>query len=177
MGIDEVLHENLGTDDPLVFTSILAGNFFMKIGSHIRDFVRIFGSGNAGLVEPACMAHLVYWVDQEIGRFCDVVGGGGEVDGIALAGMLKEAEEGMNERGARTIRRLIEKGGLLKGGPSVVVATNCLEQIFEEAEEQLKGVRLPILGRVAELMKEKLRGSEGHVSAAIDSKYSSLMLV
>ncbi|GMH48876.1 hypothetical protein TrRE_jg4242 [Triparma retinervis] len=189
LGVNEVLHENLGTDDPVVFTSMVAGNFFAKIGSSMRDFIRIFGEGEAGRVEPACMTRMIYWVDTEIGRFCDVVGGGhglgmlrlpakgkgGRLDGGKLAEMLKEAEEEMDERGARTIRRLKEAGGM-EGGPSVVVAANCLEEIFEEAEEHLRGVGLPILGRVAELMKGKLRGSDGYVSAAIDSKFSSLLV-
>jgi len=144
----------------------------------------------ASAIDSTCITHAVFWADEEIVRFCDVAGGShglgslrlptreGEWEKVgkaALAGMLKEAEDVVNDRGVATIKRFIEKGGL-EGGASVVVAANCLEEIFEVADKELEGLGMPILGRVAELMKGKLRGSEKYVRGVIEERYCSLLV-
>lgn len=185
-----------GSVDLVIYAAQLSQSFFSCLALSVEGFLDLFMDSGASMFKsmsddrghevdgdsiansslhshtiksaPAgAVASLVLWCDSELAKFAAAFGGARILANLPLSPpprgggkkprVVGEEDSGMNER---------------KHG--VDVAAQCIDKAFLYATQNLDSVGLPLAPRLAEYVRQRLKGCEGEVAALLDEKWSRL---
>ena len=186
----ETIHERpisgSGTVDLVIYSAQLSQSFFSCLASSVEGFLDLFIAGSDKKVDdmsvgdassiqshtphiknvPAgAVASVVLWCDTELTKFAAAFGGTRILANLALSPP--------PSRG--TTQRILGQEDVGKERRNAIeVASQCIEQAFRYASNNLDTVGLPLTPRLAELLRGRLKGCEAEVAELLDDRWNIL---
>jgi len=196
----ESLHERpisgTGNVDLVIYAAQLSQSFFSCLAGSVEGFLDLFlhsleaGAQPHGLesdpsfddqslmtaasrnVPPGALASIVLWCDSELSKFSSAFGGTRILGNLALSPPPRQEVEkskarmvGFEEESNQDSRERQQ---------AVEVASQCVNQAFQYASENLDSIGLPLTPRLAEYVRSRLKGCEAEVARLLDTKWKHI---
>mmetsp|Transcript_4471 Transcript_4471/g.5179 ORF Transcript_4471/g.5179 Transcript_4471/m.5179 type:complete len:813 (-) Transcript_4471:64-2502(-) len=186
----ESLHERpisgSGNVDLVIYAAQLSQSFFSCLATAVEGFLDLFLvqdvttmprddgelsalSAASGNVPPGALASIVLWCDSELSKFSSAFGGTRILGNLALSPPPRQElvpsrsrVVGFEEEGYKVNKERQN---------AIEVASQCVDQAFTFASENLDSIGLPLTPRLAEYIRSRLKGCESEVSKLLNSKW------
>jgi hypothetical protein len=180
-----------GSVDLVIYAAQLSQSFFSCLANSVEGFLDLFSSsplsaadksmdgdsvsgsslhsqsitGETMKAAPAgAVASVVLWCDSELAKFATAFGGARILQNLALSPPPRD-------KGPRVVG---EDGVSKERKNAIDVAAQCIDQAFMYATENLDSVGLPLAPRLAEYIRQRLKGCEEEVSEILDDRWQHL---
>ena len=170
----------------VIYAAQLSQSFFSCLASSVEGFLDLFIASSDRKVDdmsvgdtssiqsnahaikhvPAgAVASVVLWCDTELTKFAAAFGGTRILANLALSPP--------PSRG--TTQRILGQDDANKERKNAIeVASQCIDQAFKYASNNLDTVGLPLTPRLAELLRMRLKGCEAEVAELLDDRWNIL---
>lgn len=190
----ESLHERpisgSGNVDLVIYAAQLSQSFFSCLAGAVEGFLDLFlvqlgGIGNSSSkdedassmlslasrnVPPGALSSIVLWCDSELSKFSSAFGGTRILGNLALSPPPRQEAAQSNK-----VRMVgFEEEGYQSNKErqnAIEVASQCVDQAFTYASENLDSIGLPLTPRLAEYIRSRLKGCESEVSKLLNKKW------
>ncbi|GKY96933.1 hypothetical protein MPSEU_000652300 [Mayamaea pseudoterrestris] len=187
-----------GSVDLVIYAAQLSQSFFSCLALSVEGFLDLFMDSSTSMYKassddkghdldtdsiagsslhshttktaPAgAVASVVLWCDSELSKFASAFGGARILANLALSPPPRD--------GARKPRVVGEEdGGSKDRRHAIDIAAQCIDKAFMYATQNLDSVGLPLAPRLAEYIRQRLKGCEEEVAELLDDKWSRLIV-
>ena len=185
-----------GSVDLVIYAAQLSQSFFSCLALSVEGFLDLFMDSSSSMYKPSsddkghdidtdsiagsslhshttkgapagAVASVVLWCDSELSKFAAAFGGARILANLPLSppprdGVKKPRIVGEDDSGSNERKQAID------------IAAQCIEKAFLYATQNLDSVGLPLAPRLAEYIRQRLKGCEEEVAELLDDKWSRL---
>jgi hypothetical protein len=194
----ETLHEHpisgSGTVDLVIYAAQLSQSFFSCLASSVEGFLDLFlmsqsipvngdkhedmSVGDSSLhslssknIPAGAVSSIVLWCDAELSKFASAFGGTRILANLALSPPPRDGP-----RQPRVLGATEDANGSKERKNAIEVASQCIDQAFLHASQNLDSVGLPLAPRLSEFIRVRLKGCEAEVAKLLDSRWQHLTI-
>jgi len=189
-----------GSVDLVIYAAQLSQSFFSCLANSVEGFLDLFMSSSAAANEKAhggdadadsladsslhshnssliksapsgAVASVVLWCDAELAKFANAFGGTRILANLALS---PPPRDGGAKKPRVVGQDTADEAGMKDRKNAIDVASQCIDQAFLYATQNLDSVGLPLAPRLAEYVRVRLKGCEAEVARQLDDRWQHL---